>query len=100
MNAHEFLRHGEPGGRVANGYPQGVTSANRLRRGIENKGVSGLPSNAAGGSSAISAELVRLASDVRRIGTRRGASPFDLLAEKEEAADRLVDLARRIDASR
>jgi len=46
------------------------------------------------------AHLYTVADAVRRIGTRRNATPFDLLAEKEEAADRLVALARRMEAAR
>lgn len=49
--------------------------------------------------SAAAHQLYRLADDVRRIGTRRGATPLDLFIEKETAADRLVSLARTLECS-
>lgn len=41
-------------------------------------------------------ELSALASDVRRIGTGRGANPETILVDKHQAADRIAALARRI----
>ena len=71
---------------------------------MRNQGVTGgLPTAESAISlprSAAVDQLYRLADDVRRIGTRRGSTPFDLLADKEAAADRLVDLARRLETAR
>jgi len=44
-------------------------------------------------------ELREIASEVRRIGSRRGATPESLLIDKHEAADRLVALAREIEGA-
>ncbi len=47
----------------------------------------------------LAAELRAIAGSVRRIGTRRSATPFDLLSDKEDAADRLAALARRLEVA-
>ncbi|MBL8905661.1 MAG: hypothetical protein JNM20_03185 [Rhizobiales bacterium] len=42
-------------------------------------------------------EIRDLARDVRRIGSGRASNPESILIDKETAADRLFDLARRME---
>lgn len=65
---------------------------------MKNQGVrKAFPTVSALQTRAAADQLYRLAGDVRRIGTRRGATPLDLLIEKEAAADDLLRLARLLE---
>lgn len=65
---------------------------------MRNQGVrNAFPTVSTAPARAAADQLYRLADDVRRIGTRRGATPLDLLIEKEAAADDLLRLARLLE---
>lgn len=69
---------------------------------LENQRVSyAFPTPAGDAHSRGLAEEVRaIAADVRRIGRGRSTSPEAILIDKHEAADRLLALASRMDATR